>query len=103
MWVPARKGRADLHFSNPEIKITSVVHIAISEATALDSMSVLGPQGRYTQSFGANFGAASITVQNISVRNGAVDFYVFVDWPDKLDLYADITILDPPAAIIIGR
>lgn len=96
MWVPNRKGRADLHFTSPTIKANSVIHISVSEATGL------GPPLLFGQNFSPNFGAASITVQNISVREGAVDFYVFVDWPDPLNIVADITILDPPAEIIIG-
>jgi hypothetical protein len=102
MWVPNRKGRVALHLSDSEIKSISVVHVAISEATPLGSASLLGPGGRWTQSFRANFGAASITVQNVSVRDGGVDIYAFVDWTSPLNLYVDITILDPPAAIVIG-
>lgn len=97
MWVPNRKGRADLHFNAPEIKKISVVHITVSEATALGSVSLLGGQ-----TFVPNFGAASITLQNVSVRDGGVDFYVFVDWRSPLNLVTDITIMDPPAQIIIG-
>lgn len=97
MWVPNRKGRADLHFSSPAISMNSVVHVAISEATALGPPLISGDQN-----FSSHFGAASITVQNISVRQGAVDFYVYVDWPSPLNLVADITVLDPPAEIIIG-
>jgi len=97
MWVPNRRGGVDLHFSSPEIKKISVVHISVSEATALDSVSLLGGQ-----TFVPNFGAASITLQNVSVRDGTVDFYVFVDWSSPLNLLADITILDPPTQVIIG-
>jgi hypothetical protein len=98
MWVPNRKGRADLHFSSPAIKANSVVHISVSEATPLTP----GVLGGFGQNFSTNFGAASITLQNVSVREGAVDFFVFVDWPHPLNLVTDITVLDPPAAIIIG-
>lgn len=96
MWVPNRKGRADLHFSAPEIQLNSVVHISVSEATALGTPIFTG------QNFSTVFGSASITLQNVSVRQGAVDFYVHVDWPDPLHLVTDITILDPPAQVIIG-
>jgi hypothetical protein len=99
MWVPNRKGRADLHFFSPKITKNSVVHIAISEASALGPPDiVLG-----IRKFSSIFGAASISVQNISVRDGAVDFYVHVDWSSPLNLVADITILDPPIEIIYGR
>lgn len=96
MWVPNRRGRADLHFRSPSIKANSVVHISVSEATPL------GPPVLFGQNFSSNFGAASITLQNVSVREGTVDFYVFVDWPSPLNVVADITILDPPAQVIIG-
>jgi hypothetical protein len=96
MWVPNRRGRADLHLSSPAIRYNSVVHISISEATAL------GPPIMGGQNFEAHFGAASITLQNVTVRNGGVDFYVFADWGSPLNLVADITILDPPAEVIIG-
>jgi hypothetical protein len=49
-----------------------------------------------------HFGAASITLQNVSVRDGGVDFNVFVDWATPINLVTDITILDPPAQIVIG-
>jgi hypothetical protein len=100
MWVPNRKGRVDLHFTSTNIKPGSVVHISVSEATALNTTSIL--VGHQTQTFRPNFGTASITVQNIAVREGAVDFYVFVDHSRPLNIVADITILDPPAQVIIG-
>ena len=100
MWVPNRRGRADLHFSAPEIGPASVIHIAASEATPLDSASILLPQG--VQSFRPNFGLASLTVQNISAREGTVDFNVFVDWETPLNIMVDITILGFPDQIIIG-
>jgi hypothetical protein len=97
MWVPNRKGRADLHFNAPDIKKISVVHVTVSEATEFGSSSLLGGQ-----SFLAHFGAASITVQNVSVRDGGVDFNVFVDWSSPLNLVTDITVLDPPVEVIQG-
>ena len=103
MWVPNRRGRADLHLTNPAILATSVIHVSVSEATPLDTASIVGPDGRWVQTFRPNFGAASITVQNVSVREGAVDFNVFVDSPDPLNIVADITILDSPAGIVIGE
>jgi hypothetical protein len=102
MWVPNRRGRADLHLTNSAISDTSVIHISVSEATPLETASITGPEGLWVQTFRTNFGAASITVQNVSVRDGAVDFNVFVDSPQPLNIVADITILDPPAGIVIG-
>jgi len=99
MWVPRRQGRADLHFRNPDIKASSIVHISVSEATDT-SPGVLGGSG--IQNFKAHFGSASITLQNVSVNDGVIDFYVFVDFPHPLNVVADITILDGPPTIILG-
>ncbi|KXY43671.1 hypothetical protein COM24_29970 [Bacillus toyonensis] len=98
MWVPKRKDRAHLRLTSPVIKWNSVVHISVSEATELEPNQLFG------QNFPTVFGAASITVQNISVRDGVVDFNVFVDWSTPLNIVTDITILEPPADgnIIIG-
>ena len=97
MWVPNRRGRALLRLTSSLIKWNSVVHISVSEATGL-SPALFG------QNFSSKMGAASITVQNIAVRDGVLEFYVFVDWGSPLNLYTDITILDPPppSNIIIG-
>ena len=102
MWVPNRRGRADLHLSNPDIRDTSVVHISVSEASPLGAASLL--VDGVVQPFRPVFGSASITVQNISVRAGGVDFYIFVDSLNPLNIVADITIFDPPAGsgIVIG-
>jgi hypothetical protein len=97
MWVPNRRGRAPLHFFSPAINANSVVHVSASEATGLGPPLIGGGQN-----FSTNFGSASITVQNISVREGAVDFNVFVDWPTPLNVMTDITILEPPAQVVIG-
>lgn len=96
MWVPKRKGRSLLHFRSPQIQPNSVVHISATEATDL------GPQTFTGQTFGAFIGDASITVQNVSPGQGVVDFVVFVDFAIPLNVVTDITILDPPAQIIIG-
>jgi hypothetical protein len=103
MWVPNRHGRADLHLRSPQITTFSVVHISISEATALDTVELLPPRPGLGQTFTSVFGDAAITLQNVAVRQGAVDFRVFVDWDSPLDLVADITIFDPPAEVIIGE
>ncbi len=97
MWVPKRQGRCALHFHDTEITPNSVIHISASEATAITH-----PQSFSGQSFGLNFGGASITVQNVTPGNGVVDFYVFVDFHAPLNVATDITILDPPVQVIIG-
>lgn len=97
MLVPGRRGRADLHFTSPDIKANSVIHIAVSEATRGGPPLLTGGHA-----FEDNFGAASISVQNISIRAGTVDFYVFVNWGEPLDIVANISIFDPPLKIIFG-
>ncbi|WEK50234.1 MAG: hypothetical protein P0Y66_21750 [Candidatus Kaistia colombiensis] len=100
MWVPNRRGRCALHYSNPNINVGNVTHISASEATPQNPNSqLLGLPGQHWQT---NFGAASITVQNISVRQGAVDFYVFVDWATPLNLVVDMTFIDKPDLILSG-
>jgi hypothetical protein len=103
MWVPQRQGRADLHLRSPQINNFSVVHISVSEASKLDTATLLPVRQGVGQTFTANFGDAAITLQNVSVRDGAVDFRVFVDWDSPLDLVTDITIFDSPAEVIIGQ
>jgi hypothetical protein len=97
MWVPRRRGRADLHFNSQTITRRSVVYISVSEATGLTPNTFGG-----TQNFDAHFGAASITLQNVTVRDGGVDFNVFVDFGSPLNVVADITVLDTVPEIIIG-
>lgn len=97
LWMPNRRGRTVNRLSNPNIKFNSVVHISVSEATALS------PIPSFTaQNFSAFLGAASITLQNVVVNDGQVEFVVFVDWPDPLNIVADITIMDGPPNLLIG-
>ena len=102
MWVPQRQGRADLQFRSPQINNFSVVHISVSEASKLDTTSLVPVRQGVGQTFTAHFGDAAITLQNVSVRDGAVDFRVFIDWESPLDLVTDITIFDSPVEVIIG-
>ncbi|MET8625515.1 hypothetical protein ABZW30_17505 [Kitasatospora sp. NPDC004669] len=96
MWVPQRQGRSVLHFNDSEITPQSVVQVAATEATDL------GPPVFVGQNWGVLIGAASITVENVCVRDGGVDFVVNVDWSSPLNVSTDITILDPPAQYIVG-
>jgi hypothetical protein len=99
MWVPNRQGRCDLHFNDPQIKLTSVVLITVSEATPLGVVELLANP----QTFKSNLGLAPVTLQNVSVRQGGVDFRVAVEWDHPLNLYADITLVADSAAVVIGR
>jgi hypothetical protein len=45
-------------------------------------------------------GDARIEVRNVSPRAGAVDFFIYIDWEEELDITVDITLLDPPIEII---
>jgi hypothetical protein len=103
MWVPNRQHQADLHFNSPTITVGSVVHISVSQATDLETANIIAAGGRQRQTFTHHFGSAPITLQNVSVRNGGVDFRVYVAWDDyPLNLVTDITVFDPPTEIIIG-
>lgn len=98
MWVPNRHGRADLHLGSPDIKSSSVVHISMSEAGGITGGGTF-PGG---QPFGSFLGSAAITLQNVVVRDGGVDFRVFIDWGSPLNVVADITIIDGPPSVVIG-
>ncbi|MDN9012152.1 hypothetical protein [Brevibacillus laterosporus] len=93
--VPQRRGRVHLRLANPDITRNSVIHISVSEARPLG--------GIFGAAFNRIFGSASITVQNITPSDGEVNFYVLVDWPQPLDIAADISIFDPTENIVYGR
>lgn len=72
----------------------SVVHISVSEAKRV-----------YDYYFGIPFihrfmGDARIEVRNVSPRAGAVDFFIYIDWEEELDITVDITLFEPPIEII---
>ena len=97
MYLRNKRGRNLLRLSNPNISSQSVVHIAVSEATALAPNTL-------TPSFGRFVGSANITVHNISPQNGFVDFVVTVDFDRPLNIVTDISIFDPVPfdATVIG-
>lgn len=76
------------------INSDSVVHISVSEAKRIYGMYFGIP---IIQRF---MGAARIEVRNVSPRAGAVDFFIYIDWEEELDITVDITLLDPPIQII---
>jgi hypothetical protein len=97
MILRGRKGRCLENFRSPEITTSSVIHISVSEAFLLDQ--ALTPEALIGSRFVA---AADISVRNISPSNGRVDFVIFVEWGEPLNIVIDITILDPPVVTILG-
>ena len=102
IWVPNRKGRCSEKFSAGKISKYSVVHISVSEATALGPAPIGGDQ-----SWKAFRGSASITVQNVSPNDGFVEFYAYADWRTPINLVYDITVINgavgPNNHIYVGR
>lgn len=88
MYLRDKKGRNSFRLSNPNITRNSVVHISVSEATAL-------AEGTLTPVFTRFVGAANFTVHNISPADGRVDFIVTIDHPNPLNIVTDISIFDP--------
>jgi hypothetical protein len=76
------------------VTANSVVHISVSEAKRIYGMDFGIP---FIQRF---MGDAKIEVRNISPRAGAVDFFIYIDWEDPLDITVDITLLDLPVQVI---
>ncbi len=46
-------------------------------------------------------GNAPITVRNIAPQDGFVDFWIYVDWEEPLDVAVDIVVLDPPTWMVV--
>jgi hypothetical protein len=88
MYLRNKQGRNRLRLTNPSITSKSVVHIAVSEATALSP-------GTFTPVFGRFVANANITVHNIAPQDGFVDFVVTVDFGSPLNIVTDISIFDP--------
>lgn len=95
MYLWGRQGRRVENFRAPQITRHSVVHISVSEATAI-------PPQSFTPIFDRFVGAANITVHNISPSDGRVDFVVTVEWGAPLNIVTDITIFDPPQETVVG-
>ena len=95
MYLWGRCGRCVENFRTPLITHGSVVHISASEATAI-------PPQSFTPQFDRFVGAANVSVLNVAPSEGRVDFVVQVDWPTPLSIAMDITIMDPPAEVIVG-
>jgi hypothetical protein len=88
MYLRNKRGRNQLRLSNPNITRNSVVHISVSEATALQDPA-------FTPIYSRFVGAANFTVHNIAPRDGHVDFIVTIDHPAPLNIVTDISIFDP--------
>lgn len=96
MYLWGRNGRCLENFRAPQITRNSVVHISVSEATAIPAQS-------FTPIFDRFVGNANVTVHNVSPSDGRVDFVVTVDWPNPLNIVTDISIFDPPAETVVGQ
>ena len=66
-----------------------MVHISVSEATAVGPPNISD-----TQNWTTFRGEASITVQNITPNSGFVEFYVYADWGTPINLAYDITVIN---------
>jgi len=40
-------------------------------------------------------------VRNIAPQEGFVEFWIYVEWKDPLDVAVDIVVLDPPALMVL--
>jgi len=78
----------------PVIKSTSIVLISASEARSDDVP-------RFTPVIERFIGDAPITVRNIAPQEGFVEFWIYVEWKDPLDVAVDIVVLDPPALMVL--
>jgi hypothetical protein len=78
----------------PVIHSTSIVLISASEVRNDDVP-------RFTPLIERFVGDAPITVRNIAPQEGFVDFWVYVDWQEPLDVSVDIVVLDPPAFMVM--
>ena len=88
MYLRNKKGRNKFRLTNPNISRNSVIHISVSEATALSEPA-------FTPIFSRFVGSANFTVSNVSPNDGFVDFVVTIDWPQPLNVVTDISIFDP--------
>ena len=76
------------------IHTTSIVLISASEVRSDDVP-------RFVPVFDRFIGNAPITVRNIAPQEGFVDFWIYVEWQDPLDVAVDIVVLDPPALMVV--
>jgi hypothetical protein len=83
-----------LRVSWPPIHSTSIVLISASECRT-DNIP------RFTPIFERSVGDAAITVRNIAPQEGLVDFWIYVDWENPLDVAVDLVVLDPPNLMVV--
>jgi hypothetical protein len=83
-----------LRISWPPIHSTSIVLISASECST-DNIQ------RFTPIFERFVGDAAITVRNIAPQEGLVDFWIYVDWENPLDVAVDLVVLDPPNLMVV--
>jgi hypothetical protein len=56
---------------------------------------------RFTPVFNRHVGDAAITVQNIAPQEGFVDYLIYVDSVNPLDVMVDVVVLDPPKNMVV--
>jgi hypothetical protein len=78
----------------PVIHSTSIVLISASEVRSDDVPRFIPLIERF-------IGDAPITVRNIAPQEGFVDFWIYAEWKDPLDVSVDIVVLDPPAVMVL--
>jgi hypothetical protein len=78
----------------PVIHSSSIVLISASEVRSDDVP-------RFIPVFERFIGDAPITVRNIAPQEGFVDFWIYVEWQEPLDVAVDIVVLDPPALMVV--
>ncbi len=78
------------------ISSTSIVLISASQCSIdTDTTQVFTPViKRFV-------GSAPITVRNIAPQDGFVDFWIYVDWEEPLDVAVDVVVLDPPTWMVV--
>ena len=80
-------GAVNCNYSDDAITNQSVVLISVSEGEGG------GPEGPLSSAAPGRFlGDATMSVANISPRDGAVTFRIFVDWFEPLAVWVDIFI-----------
>lgn len=78
----------------PVIHSTSIVLISASEARSDDVP-------RFTPVIQRFIGEAPITVRNIAPQEGFVEFWIYAEWKDPLDVAVDLVVLDPPTLMVL--
>lgn len=79
----------------PPIHSSSIVLISASECFFDDDVQ------RFTPVIDRKIGDASITVRNIAPQEGFVDFWIYVDWENPINVMVDLVVFDPPVLEVV--